>query len=124
MDLLTTYTHHSELKAITAQPLISTIHNSQFTVALAKPFPACCVLTSRSLITASNSEISLASQAQAHSSQTPLRNSLSTELSSKSMSKSKSDLHYDWRFTASQFVLSSSTLRFTIRVSSTESLRR
>jgi hypothetical protein len=46
-DLLTTYTHDLELEAITAPALIST--------AAAKSFPACCVFTSRSLGTASNS---------------------------------------------------------------------
>jgi hypothetical protein len=38
-------------------------HNSQQTTAPAKPFPACCVLTSRSLATASNSGDSSASRA-------------------------------------------------------------
>jgi hypothetical protein len=37
------------------------LHNSQITTALAKHFPACCVFTSPSLITASNSEDSSAS---------------------------------------------------------------
>jgi hypothetical protein len=31
------------------------LHNSQITTAPAKPFPACCVFTSRSLATAYNS---------------------------------------------------------------------
>jgi hypothetical protein len=44
LDLLTTYTHNSELQAIMAPPLISTFHKSP-----AKLFPACCALTSRSL---------------------------------------------------------------------------
>jgi hypothetical protein len=47
LDLLATYTHDSELQAITAPPLITT--------ALAKPFPACCVFTCRSLVKVSNS---------------------------------------------------------------------
>jgi hypothetical protein len=59
MDLLTTYTHDSELQAITAPLLISTIHQSpQHPLSL---FPACCVFTSRSLVTASNSGDSSAS---------------------------------------------------------------
>jgi hypothetical protein len=37
------------------------LHNSQTTTAHAKPFPACCVFTSRSLATASNSGNSSAS---------------------------------------------------------------
>jgi hypothetical protein len=51
MDLLTTYTQDSELQAITEPPLISTIHKSpQQPLSLSQP----CVLTSRSLATASN----------------------------------------------------------------------
>jgi hypothetical protein len=46
MDLLTTYTHDSDLQAVTAPPINST--------ASAKPFPACSVFTSHSLATASN----------------------------------------------------------------------
>jgi hypothetical protein len=56
MDLLATYTPASELQAVTAQPLISTV--------AVKPLPACCVFTSRSLTTASNSGDSSASRAQ------------------------------------------------------------
>jgi hypothetical protein len=53
MDLLTTYTHDSEVQVITAPPLISTIHkSSQHPLSI---FPACCIFTSRSLATASNS---------------------------------------------------------------------
>jgi hypothetical protein len=55
-------THHSELQAITAPPLISTIRRSpQHPLSL---FPACCVFTSRSLATASNSGDPSASHAQ------------------------------------------------------------
>jgi hypothetical protein len=39
---------------------MANLHNSQFTTAHAKSFPACCVFTSRSLATASNSGDSLA----------------------------------------------------------------
>jgi hypothetical protein len=42
------------------------LHTLQFTAAPAKPFPACCVLTSRSLTTASNSGDSSASRAQVY----------------------------------------------------------
>jgi hypothetical protein len=58
MDLLTTYTHHSELQVITPD-----IHILQITTAPAKNFPACCVLTSFSLATVSNSGDSSASRA-------------------------------------------------------------
>jgi hypothetical protein len=50
INLLTTYTHDSELQAITAPLLISTIHKSLH----AKSSPAFCVFTSRCLVTASN----------------------------------------------------------------------
>jgi hypothetical protein len=66
INLLTAYTHNSELQAITAPPLIST--------ALAKSFPACCVFTIRSLATATNSGDSSASRAQVLSSRTPVQN--------------------------------------------------
>jgi hypothetical protein len=55
LDLLTTYTHDLELRAITAPLLISTIEkSSQHPISL---FPACCVLTSRALATALTLEI-------------------------------------------------------------------
>jgi hypothetical protein len=66
MDLLTTLTQDSELQVITAPPLITT--------APAKPFPACCVFTSRSLATASISGNTSASRAQVLFSQTPVQN--------------------------------------------------
>jgi hypothetical protein len=62
MDLLTSCTHHSELQAITALSLI--FHNLQITTRLARPLPAGCVLTSRSLATASKSGDSFAFRAQ------------------------------------------------------------
>jgi hypothetical protein len=69
---LTTYTHDSELQAITAPPLISTIHQSpQHPLSR---FPACCVFISRSLAAASASGDSSASRALVLSSQTPVQN--------------------------------------------------
>jgi hypothetical protein len=60
MGLLTTYIHHSELQAIAVPPLISTIHKSpQHPLSLC---PACCVFTSRSLETGSNSRNSSTSR--------------------------------------------------------------
>jgi hypothetical protein len=74
MNLLTTYRHDSELQAITAPPLNSTIHKSpQHPLRF---FPACCVFASRSLTTASNSGESSASHSQVLSSQTPVQNPL------------------------------------------------
>jgi hypothetical protein len=53
MDLLTTYTHDSELQALTTLSLISTIHGSpQHPISL---FPACCVIPCHCLVTAFNS---------------------------------------------------------------------
>jgi hypothetical protein len=54
------------------------LHTLQITAAAAKPSPACYVLTSRSLATASNSGDSSASRAQVLLSQSPMQNSLST----------------------------------------------
>jgi hypothetical protein len=54
------------------------LHTLQITTAIAKPFPACCIFTSRSLTTASNSGDSSASRSQVLSSQAPVQNS--TEL--------------------------------------------
>jgi hypothetical protein len=52
LDLLANYTHHSELRVITAQLLISTLYKSlEHTIS---PFPAGNVFTRRFLITASN----------------------------------------------------------------------
>jgi hypothetical protein len=66
--------HDSELQAITAPPLISTIHKSpQRSVIL---FPACVVFTNRSLATSSNIRDSSASRAQVLSSQPPVQRSL------------------------------------------------
>jgi hypothetical protein len=75
-DLLTTYTHHSELQVIIAPSLISTIHKSpQHPISL---FLASYIFTSRSLATASNSGGSSVSRSQVLSSQHPMQ--ISTEL--------------------------------------------
>jgi hypothetical protein len=71
MDVLTTYTHDSELQALTVPPLFSTIHKSpQHPLSLS---PACCAI-SRSLVTASNGGHSWASRSEALSSQTSVYN--------------------------------------------------
>jgi hypothetical protein len=57
MDLLTTYTHHSELQVITALSLISILCQTLH----AKSSPACSVFTSRFMVTALNSGDSSAS---------------------------------------------------------------
>jgi hypothetical protein len=78
MDLFTTCTHLSEPQVITALSLISTLYKPQHPLKL---FPA-CVLTRRSLATASNSGDSSASRPQVLLSQPPVQNSsrLSTQL--------------------------------------------
>jgi hypothetical protein len=59
-DLLTIYTHHSELQVITAPPLISILYISpQHPLSF---FPTSCVFISRSLATTSNSGDSSASK--------------------------------------------------------------
>jgi hypothetical protein len=63
---------------------IANLHNSQITTALAKIFQVCCVVTSRSLASASNSGDPSASRPQSLSSQPPVQNSLSTESESES----------------------------------------
>jgi hypothetical protein len=62
MDLLTTYTH--PLRTTSNYSAIANLHNSQITTATAEPYPACCVFTSCSLATASNSGDHSASHAQ------------------------------------------------------------
>jgi hypothetical protein len=75
MDLLTTYTQHSELQVITALSLISKFYKSpQHPPSL---LPACCVLISHSQATASNSGDSSASHTQVLSLQPPMQNSQS-----------------------------------------------
>jgi hypothetical protein len=71
MDLLTTYTSNYSATA--------NLHNSQITTEHFKPFPACCVFTSRSLATAANSGDSSASRAHFLYSQPLLQNALWTE---------------------------------------------
>jgi hypothetical protein len=75
LDLLTTYTHNSELQGLTAPPLISTIHKSpQHPLSLCR---ACCVSTPAvPWQRPCNSGGSSASLDQALSSQTPAQNSL------------------------------------------------
>jgi hypothetical protein len=66
MDLLTTYTHHSELQVITALSLIPI---------LCKSSSACSVSNSRSLATAPDSGDFSAFRDQVLSSQSPMQNS-------------------------------------------------
>jgi hypothetical protein len=60
---------------------IADFHNSQFTTAPAKPSPACCVFTNRSLATVSNSGDSSTSRSQVLISPTFVQNCLSAILS-------------------------------------------
>jgi hypothetical protein len=72
LDLLTTYTHHSQLKVITALSLISTLYKSpQQPLCLFQP----AALRSRSLSTASNNGDSSDSRVRVPLPQCPVRNS-------------------------------------------------
>jgi hypothetical protein len=71
MDLLITYTHNSELQAVTAPSLISTIHKApHHPLSLFEP----SVFASRSLVTFYDCGDSSASRPQVISSQTPVQN--------------------------------------------------
>jgi hypothetical protein len=59
---------HTRLGTTSNYSATANLHNSQITTAPAKPFPACCVFTSSSLATASNSGDSSASRSQVLSS--------------------------------------------------------
>jgi hypothetical protein len=73
MDLLITFTCHSELQVITVQLPIFTLYKSpQHTLSL---FAAFRVFISRSLVTVSNSGNSSASRSQVLYSQLPVQNS-------------------------------------------------
>jgi hypothetical protein len=72
MDLLTTYTHHSELQVITALLLISTLYQSL--EHLLSLFPSCCIFFSHSLAAAPDSGDSSASCSQVLSLQPPVQN--------------------------------------------------
>jgi hypothetical protein len=61
--------------------IIANLHTLEITVTLAKPFPACSVLTSRSVATAFSSGDSSASSSQLLSSQPPVQNSTLNRLS-------------------------------------------
>jgi hypothetical protein len=135
---------HSELQVIIALSLISTLYKSP--QHLLSNFPACCVFTSRSLVTASNSGDSSASRAQVL--QPPMQNStLNWQLTrahiksslhsrtSNSLSLSLS-LSVNWQLAGSvrvsvtlrlavyrnQFVLSTSPLRLIITIFSNRTL--
>jgi hypothetical protein len=66
--------HDAELQVIYSAT--ANLHDSEITTAPAKPFPACCIFTSCSLITASNSGVSSASRAHVLPSMTPVKNCL------------------------------------------------
>jgi hypothetical protein len=76
-EMIKGFTDHlyTRLRTTTNYSVSANLHNSQITPAPAKPFPACCVFTSRSLVTAFNSVDSSASHAQVLSSQSPVQNS-------------------------------------------------
>jgi hypothetical protein len=55
---------HAQLRTTSNYSVTAHLHSSEFTTAHTKPFPACCVFTSRSLAAASNSGGFSASRAQ------------------------------------------------------------
>jgi hypothetical protein len=65
MDWITGFIGHlyTPVGTTSNSSAISNLHTLQFTTAPVKPFPACCVLTSRFLVKASNSGNSSASRA-------------------------------------------------------------
>jgi hypothetical protein len=102
--ILSTSTHDSWLHLIIAPSLISTLYKSiQHTLS----YLVFCVFTSRFLATASNSGDSSASTLKCTDSLTTLTNSAS---------ESESELLYDWRFTANQFVMATNPLRPTTSI--------
>jgi hypothetical protein len=119
MDLLTTYTHDSWLHLIIAPSPISTLYKSlQHT---RQVFSVCCIFSSRSLATASNSGgssasalTSLPANSQLHRLSLFFTDCLTNDHCSKSKSMSK--ILYDLWFTTNQFVLVSSPLRIAARV--------
>jgi hypothetical protein len=117
IDLLTTYTHHSELHIITALSLISTLHKSIH----AKSFSACTIFSSRCLVTALNNGDSTSLLTSLLSCRYPTIE-LSTELQrnlfsayfaelNSHLTGSASELLYDWWFTTNQIILATNPLR-------------
>jgi hypothetical protein len=101
---------YTPLRTTSNYSATANLHNSRFTTAGAKPFLACRVSTYRPLATASNSGDSSASCS--HS-----RSEMPASYSPWSRSQeSGSELLYDWRFTAHQFVLATSRLRLTASI--------
>jgi hypothetical protein len=74
LDWMTTYA--ARLGATSSYSATASNQNSQITTAPAKSFPACCVFTSRSLATASNSRDSSASSTHVIPSPTLIQNCL------------------------------------------------
>jgi hypothetical protein len=66
---------HTPLGTRSNYSAIANLHTLQITTAPTNPFPACCALTSRSVVTVSNSGHSSASRTQVMLSQQPVQNS-------------------------------------------------
>jgi hypothetical protein len=75
--LMNGFTDHlnTQLGTTSNYSATANLYNSQITITLAKPFPACCVFTSRFLATDSNSGDSSTSRSQVLSSQPPVQKS-------------------------------------------------
>jgi hypothetical protein len=84
---------------------IADFHTLQITTVYAKDFPACSAFTRHVLVTALTMAITLLPCSSSLRTAAPFQLNYSSE--------SESELLYDWRFTAKQFVLATSPLRFT-----------
>jgi hypothetical protein len=125
-DLLTAYTHHSELHVITALVLISTLYKS---LGHAKSSQSSLVVSWQRIyisltVTAVHYEVFFA-QPNSLLAISPQSPSAADSLNSNSSQSKSQDFLYDWRFTANQFVIEPSPLRPTTSIyfSLTEHLR-
>jgi hypothetical protein len=111
LDSLATYAHDSELQAITAPPLISTVHKSpQHTLGPFQP----AVFTSRSSVTASTSaDFSASTRKFSLNGSSLLTAPFLHRLPYRTDLVNQRQLLYDWRFTADQLVLATRPLRLT-----------
>jgi hypothetical protein len=109
MDLLTTYTHHSELQALIVLSLISTLYISLHT----KSCPACSAFTSCCLVTALNNGDTSACVLTSLLSNEYLTPEMSIELIG---SESKSKLCYEWWSVGQSVFVSSTQLGLETRV--------
>jgi hypothetical protein len=118
LDLLTPYTQHSELHIITALSLTYTIYSSLLQTLMSLVFTSrvlathlgqshCHCNTHKLFFSQPNYFLAIVFDCHLK------RASVNSMTTTHSLSKSKSNLFYDWRFTTNQFVMASSPLRLT-----------